>query len=84
MLMQIINRFWASPFMEIILGNRNVVTIMLVGMAVHLLPEQLKARYRKGFAEAPLMLMFGMTLGAIGVAYLGMSSGLQPFIYFQF
>ena len=84
MLMQIINRFWASPFMEIILGNRNVVIIMLVGMAVHLLPEQLKARYRKGFAEAPLMLMFGMTLGAIGVAYLGMSSGLQPFIYFQF
>ena len=84
MLMQIINRFWASPFMEIILGNRNVVTIMLVGMAVHLLPEQLKARYRKGFAEAPLKLMFGMTLGAIGVAYLGMSSGLQPFIYFQF
>jgi alginate O-acetyltransferase complex protein AlgI len=84
MLMQIINRFWASPFMEIILGNRNVVMIMLVGMAVHLLPEQLKARYRKGFAEAPLMLMFGMTLGAIGVAYLGMSSGLQPFIYFQF
>ena len=84
MLMQIINRFWASPFLEIILGNRNVVMIMLIGMAVHLLPEQLKARYRKGFAEAPLMLMFGMTLGAIGVAYLGMSSGLQPFIYFQF
>ena len=84
MLMQIINRFWASPFLEIILGNRNVVMIMLVGMAVHLLPEQLKARYRKGFAEAPLMLMFGMTLGAIGVAYLGMTSGLQPFIYFQF
>lgn len=84
MLMQIINRFWASPFMEIILGNRNVVMIMLVGMAIHLLPEQLKASYRKGFAEAPLMLMFGMTLGAIGVAYLGMSSGLQPFIYFQF
>lgn len=84
MLMQIINRFWASPFIEIILGNRNVVMIMVVGMVVHLLPEQLKARYRKGFAEAPLMLMFGITLGAIGVAYLGMSSGLQPFIYFQF
>ncbi len=84
MLMQIINRFWASPFLEIILGNRNVVMIMLVGMAVHLLPEQLKARYRKGFAEAPMVLMFGMTLGAIGVAYLGMTSGLQPFIYFQF
>lgn len=84
MLMQIINRFWASPFIEIILGNRNVVMIMLVGMAVHLLPEQLKARYRKGFAEAPMVLMFGMTLGAIGVAYLGMTSGLQPFIYFQF
>jgi len=84
MLMQIINRFWASPFMEVILGNRNVVMIMVVGMVVHLLPEKLKARYRKGFAEAPLMLMFGITLGAIGVAYLGMSSGLQPFIYFQF
>jgi len=29
-------------------------------------------------------LLLALTFVAIGVAYLGMSSGLQPFIYFQF
>jgi D-alanyl-lipoteichoic acid acyltransferase DltB (MBOAT superfamily) len=84
MLTQITQRFWQSPFAEIIEANRYVLLIMAAGMAIHLTPERWKMNYRKVFSESPLVVQFGTTLAAIGLAYLGMSSGLQPFIYFQF
>jgi hypothetical protein len=84
MLTQITQRFWQSPFAEIIAANRYVLLIMAAGMAIHLMPERWKMKYRKVFSESPLVVQFGTTLAAIGLAYLGMSSGLQTFIYFQF
>lgn len=84
MLTQITQRFWRSPFAEIMEANRYVLLIMAAGMAIHLMPERWKMNYRKVFSESPLIVQFGTTLAAIGLAYLGMSSGLQPFIYFQF
>jgi len=84
MLTQITQRFWQSPFAEIIEANRYVLLIMAAGMAIHLTPERWKMNYRKVFSESPLAVQYGTTLAAIGLAYLGMSSGLQPFIYFQF
>lgn len=84
MLTQITQRFWSSPFAEVISGNREVVLLMGAGMCIHLIPERWKRVYRSAFSTAPRALLLTMTFAAIGVAYLGMSSGLQPFIYFQF
>ena len=84
MLMQIIHRFWQSPFLEIIVGNAGILAIMLTGMTIHLLPESWKNSYRQAFASASTPGMLVATLGAICIAYLGVSSGLRPFIYFQF
>lgn len=57
---------------------------MAAGLAIHLLPEEWKQRYRLGFARASMPVQVVVTLGAIALAYAGMSSGVQPFIYFQF
>lgn len=84
MLMQIIHRFWQSPFQEVILGNRQILLVMLGGITIHLLPERWKTAYRHAFANTSTFVMLGITLSAICFAYLGISSGLQPFIYFQF
>jgi D-alanyl-lipoteichoic acid acyltransferase DltB (MBOAT superfamily) len=84
MLTQITQRFWSSPFAEVISGNHEVILLMGAGMCIHLIPERWKRVYRSAFSNAPRALLLALTFAAIGVAYLGMSSGLQPFIYFQF
>ena len=57
---------------------------MATGMVIHCLPERIKVGYRMAFANAPLWVQLGTTFAAICLAYAGMSSGVQPFIYFQF
>ena len=84
MVTQITQRFWDSPFIDILEGNRNTLLLMCAGMAIHLIPEKWKHAYRDSFSNSPRIVLLGATLVGIGLAYLGMSSGLQPFIYFQF
>ena len=84
MIEQLIYGFWSSPFHAIASGYAPVLGLMAAGMAIHCLPERYKVSYRQAFAKAPLWVQLCTTFAAIGLAYAGMSSGVQPFIYFQF
>ena len=84
MIEQLVHGFWSSPFHAIASAYAPVLGLMAAGMVIHCLPERIKVSYRKAFANAPLWVQLCTTLAAIGVAYAGMSSGVQPFIYFQF
>lgn len=84
MVEQLLFGFWSSPFRAIASGYAPVLGLMAVGMAIHFLPERIKSAYRSAFASAPMWAQLSITLVAIAAAYAGMSSGVQPFIYFQF
>lgn len=76
--------FSGSPITELIMGYREILLLMLAGMGIHMLPESWKERYRNAFANAPMHAQVGITCCVVLTAYAGLSSGMQPFIYFQF
>ena len=84
MIERLTSGFWSSPFGAVCTAYLPVLGLMAAGLAIHLLPEEWKQRYRLGFARASMPVQVVVTLGAIALAYAGMSSGVQPFIYFQF
>jgi len=84
MVERLVYGFSGSPITDLILGYREVLGLMLFGMGVHLLPEGWKEQYRRAFSNAPMYAQVGITCCAILAAYAGLSSGMQPFIYFQF
>ncbi len=84
MIAQLTQAFWNSPFLEILWGYRQVLGVVALGYAIHMLPERWKASYRSTFANSGFFLQLLMTIAVIAIAWAGMSAGLQPFIYFQF
>ena len=84
MIEQLLFGFWSSPFSAIASGYAPILGLMTAGMAIHCLPERIKINYRMAFANAPQWAQLGITFATILLAYSGMSSGVQPFIYFQF
>ena len=84
MILQIIRHFWDSPMAQIILAYQSVISVMVIGFAIHFIPEYWKTRYRLAFAQAPTPAQAIAVIAAIGLAWAGLQSGLQPFIYFQF
>ena len=58
--------------------------ILAMGFAIHWIPERYKAWYRDRFANLNPILLAGISLAAILLAYQFMAAESQPFIYFQF
>ena len=73
-----------SVLPDVIMGFWPVLSVMLMGFIIHLLPSKFKAWYRDTFASAPMYLQLGFCGSAIFVLYQVLSADLQPFIYFQF
>jgi D-alanyl-lipoteichoic acid acyltransferase DltB (MBOAT superfamily) len=69
---------------DVIIGFWPVLSVMLMGFVIHLLPSKYKAWYRNKFASAPMYLQLSFCCSAIFVLYQVLSADLQPFIYFQF
>ncbi len=81
---RIYNHFGAELFFDIIKGYSLVLGIVLLGYSIHWIPEKAKERYRAAFANLPLpALALTVVVFVIGL-YQAISSGMQPFIYFQF
>jgi len=81
---KILFAFEPSLMFEVISGYSLIFGIILVGFIVHWLPYSFKDKYKEWFASVP---MWGQALIAIVVAivvFQSKSSGVQPFIYFQF
>jgi D-alanyl-lipoteichoic acid acyltransferase DltB (MBOAT superfamily) len=81
---QLVFAFWSSPFADILSAYAPVLALLAAGMIIHWMPERLKQRYRLAFAQAPMAVQVIAAVATIALAYAGMASGVQPFIYFQF
>ena len=62
----------------------SVFIVFVFGMIVHWLPDNWKRRYRLWFTRMPLWLLSLIVVAVVFVAYQFTTSGLLPFIYFQF
>ncbi len=69
---------------EIAWHYNEIIALIIVGMAIHWLPERLKRRYRLTFAQMPLWLMALSVVVVVFVVYQFVTADLQKFIYFQF
>ncbi|HEX8269453.1 MAG TPA: MBOAT family protein [Flavobacterium sp.] len=71
---------WAT----IISGYRNVFLVMLIGFAWHFLPSKWIGFMKSSFDKLPIVLKALVLALTYWVVYATMTSGPQPFIYFQF
>ncbi len=85
---QVINQIlfsWSNtviaPFLQ---GFWKVMTLMLLGYAIHILPESFKIKYRNWFAWLPLPIKGVAIVVIIMLLYQVKNAEVQPFIYFQF
>lgn len=69
---------------DIVMGYSSVFILIILGMAIHWLPENFKRRYRIVFATMPLPLMALFIALFVFVIYQFITADLQKFIYFQF
>lgn len=85
---QIFDRLWNHFSLDlcfkVLAGYQQVVWVLIIGYAIHWVPERYKEMYRKRFSALtwPVMALVAFVLFVI--AYQFRSGELQPFIYFQF
>ena len=84
MVNQIGSHWNLSMIPEMMVQYRNVFIVILIGMIIHWLPDNLKRRYRIWFTRIPLPLMAVVAALAVFVMYQFITADLQSFIYFQF
>ena len=63
---------------------RYILSLIIIGLIIHWLPERWKRRYRLAFAQLPLIPMAFVIVFCIFVIYQFVTADLQAFIYFQF
>ena len=73
-----------SVIPQIVWQYRSVFLLVVIGMAIHWLPDRFKRRYRIWFASIPLPLMALIVALAVFFVYQFITADLQSFIYFQF
>ncbi len=84
MLSQIALHFQPETVFAVIGGYSMPVTLIVFAFAVHWLPNQWKRFYRKAFIVLPVYVKILIVVLAAILLYQSQSSGIQPFIYFQF
>jgi len=73
-----------SVIPDIIRQYDSVFAVILFGLAIHLLPDRFKRRYRIWFSSMPLWLMAVVSVAVIFFIYQFVTADLKAFIYFQF
>jgi D-alanyl-lipoteichoic acid acyltransferase DltB (MBOAT superfamily) len=73
-----------SQIGSIIYEYRHLFLLIIFGMLIHWLPENLKRRYRLLFASMPLPVMAAFAIAIVFIIYQFVTADLQAFIYFQF
>ena len=84
MLYQIAFNFQWNGIFEVISGYKIPLLLIAVGLTIHWLPKQWKRYYRKLFISFPLWVKIAIVVITAIILYQFQSSGIQPFIYFQF
>jgi alginate O-acetyltransferase complex protein AlgI len=81
---QILHNFNAHLIWDIIVGYKWVMSMILVGLILHWLPQYTKDKVKNLFIDSNDTVKIAMSLVIVFVVIQFISSGLQPFIYFQF
>ncbi len=81
---QIAGNFGWAQVPAMLLSYWKVFAIMLLGYLLHWLPGALKDKWMNRFVAAPVYLKVIISSVVVFIVYQSLSSGLQPFIYFQF
>ena len=81
---QILNNFSAHLIWDVIVGYKWVMSMIVVGLVLHWLPQSTKDKFKNIFIESNDTVKIGLSLIIVFVIIQFISSGLQPFIYFQF
>lgn len=68
----------------IIWNYRNVFLLVLIGYVMHFLPQRLVDNIKEGFISLPVIVKAIFVGLAFWLVFATMTSGPQPFIYFQF
>lgn len=74
---------WGSTF-DYIIGYKWIFSLILVGFVMHWLPYGWKRFYIKWFIAVPWYLKIPIIVFVVFLLFQAQSSGIQPFIYFQF
>jgi hypothetical protein len=69
---------------DVIVGYKWVMSMIVVGLVLHWLPQATKDKFKNIFIESNDTVKIGLSLIIVFVIIQFISSGLQPFIYFQF
>ncbi len=81
---QIFTNFKGGYIFEYINAYWQILAVMAGAYIIHWLPERFKNWYRGQFAVIPMWLQIAVTVAVVFVLVQFSTSGLQPFIYFQF
>jgi D-alanyl-lipoteichoic acid acyltransferase DltB (MBOAT superfamily) len=81
---QILNHFNASLIFKILHAYRWVMTMFVVGMLLHWLPQKWKDYFKNKFIESHDVAKIALSVFVVFVIFQFVSAELQQFIYFQF
>ncbi len=81
---QVAGNFGWAQVPVMLLSYWKVFAIMLLGYILHWLPGALKDNWMNRFIAAPVYVKVIISSAVVFIVYQSISSGLQPFIYFQF
>lgn len=81
---QIFTNFKSEHILEYLNAYWQILAVMAIAYIIHWLPERFKNWYRGQFAIMPMWLQIIATTLIVFVLVQFCTSGLQPFIYFQF
>ncbi len=81
---QIFTSFDISILPQFIAGYKGIMILMLVGYALHFMPDSLEARAKRIVTSMPIVLQAVIISLLIWLVMQIKSGDIQPFIYFQF
>lgn len=84
MLGQIFLHFNPQIFFQFIVGYKGVMMLMVIGYFLHFIPREVETAFQEKLTSLPFLYKAAWMIIIIIMVMQTKSSGVQPFIYFQF
>jgi len=84
LLYQISNHFYDIPPLDLLKGHLIVISLMVGGYMLHLMPTKITSKVINVFTSLPITVVFCITIIVATVLWKVGASAPAPFIYFQF
>jgi alginate O-acetyltransferase complex protein AlgI len=84
MINQIVRNFSPGSYMAVLPVYSNAILLIIVGYAIHLLPEKVKESYRGLFIQIPVAAQMAVIMAVAILLFQMRGPGVLPFIYFRF